>query len=401
MNVLLLASDFLPVWGGAGTYALELARNIDPCIDVHILTPLRSHFGKLRIESNLHINDNLPDNVHVHHLGEARDTFSYNLTFQIACSRNIDYYVKKYDIDIIHSQSSMPDLFVNREKLKIPVVTTVHSTIDEQAKTIRSLNKGFYQLERSEKMTMILSYLNKFIENNYYKKNKYYITVSNWGKENLVKNKNLDPNNVKVIKNGVNSALFKPDNKSSSYKYFPELAQIAEPKILFLSRMTESKGLTPIIESIPNILNRFDAHFIFAGPGKKPNLDLPSKSYTYLSYVPHEICHYLYALSDIFVLPSLLENFPISILEAMASGCTIVASNVGGIPEMITNCENGLLVPPANSNAISKTIIALLEDKKLMHMLKINARKTAANEFTWSKTASSTVKYYNEITGKK
>jgi len=400
MNILLLASDFLPVWGGAGTYATELAKNIDPDIELHVLTPFRSHFGNLRIESNSYINKCLPENVHIHYLGKAKDTFIYNLAFQIACSRNIKHFIEKFGINIIHSQSSMPDLIINHNKLRIPTVITVHSTIDEQAKTIRALDKGFNQLELSEKMTLALSYFNDFVEGRYYNNKKHYITVSEWGKKNLVNNKGVNPNKIKVIKNGVDSERFKPENKSASYNYFLELSHIDEPKILFLSRMIESKGLTFMIKSLPSILERVEAHFIFAGPGKRPNINLPKKNYTYLGYIPHEICPYLYATSDIFVLPSLYENCPISILEAMASGCAIIASNVGGIPEIISHGKNGLLIHPANSEAIAYAITTLLEDKTLMRELKINARKTAVEKFRWSETISDTIGYYLELYNK-
>ena len=69
---------------------------------------------------------------------------------------------------------------------------------------------------------------------------------------------------------------------------------------------------------------------------------------------------------DIFVFPSLQESFPYAILEAMASGLPIIASNVGGIPEQIVDRETGLLIPPSDSRAIADSIIWLLDNPELM-----------------------------------
>ena len=71
------------------------------------------------------------------------------------------------------------------------------------------------------------------------------------------------------------------------------------------------------------------------------------------------------AASDVFVLPSLSEGFPVVILEAMACGLPIVATNVGGIPYVVNEEENGFLVMPKNSEQIAEKILFLLENKNV------------------------------------
>jgi glycosyltransferase involved in cell wall biosynthesis len=76
-----------------------------------------------------------------------------------------------------------------------------------------------------------------------------------------------------------------------------------------------------------------------------------------------------YKRMDIFVLPSILEGFGIVLLEAMAAGIPVVATNVDGIKEVIINMTNGLLVPSKNPEAISDAVIRLIEDPELTNRL--------------------------------
>jgi glycosyltransferase involved in cell wall biosynthesis len=82
-----------------------------------------------------------------------------------------------------------------------------------------------------------------------------------------------------------------------------------------------------------------------------------------------EIPKYLSA-SDIFVLPSVSEGLPVVILEALASGIPVVASRVGGIPDILTDGCNALLVEPANVQALAKAILKLLRDDRLRESLR-------------------------------
>jgi glycosyltransferase involved in cell wall biosynthesis len=75
--------------------------------------------------------------------------------------------------------------------------------------------------------------------------------------------------------------------------------------------------------------------------------------------------HRVLAALDLYVLPSREENLPLSILEAMASGCAVVASAVGGVPECVLDQQTGLLVPPADPAALAQAVIRLLHDAQL------------------------------------
>ncbi len=100
---------------------------------------------------------------------------------------------------------------------------------------------------------------------------------------------------------------------------------------------------------------------------------------------------------DLFVLPSLSETFGLVILEAFASRVPVVATRVGGIPELIIDDKTGYLVPPADSEKLAKAISYLLAEKKKRESLASEAYKTLKDKFDWSKVILEIEREYQEI----
>ena len=112
----------------------------------------------------------------------------------------------------------------------------------------------------------------------------------------------------------------------------------------------------------------------------------------------------LMAASDILVAPFLNTNgpsdYPLPVLEAMGVGKAVIASNVGGIPEIISNMENGILVKPKDANSLSNAIITLLGDDKLRHELGKKASAFVLNNFSIEKITKQTESVYEEVEGR-
>jgi glycosyltransferase involved in cell wall biosynthesis len=395
----MLAPEFIPIRGGVGTYIVELIKNMPNDVEIHVLTPKPIGVGDIDKSVDLKmIKRSLLDRITLHYLGTAKDDFFYNFKFQLNCFRTIPNLIKKYDIDIIHSESALPDLFLNPRKVNIPIVTTIHTTITDEINFAKSANSHFFDLTNSERFLILLGPILKALETIYYGGDRKYITVSKWMKDHVINDfRHIDSDRMSVIHNGVDPTRFNSSEKKHFKKYFPELADIDVPKALFLSRWAARKGISYLVKAIPKIMKKTDIHFIFAGECKNPRLQKSLKNCTFLGYIPNEKIPCLYSSSDIFLLPSLYENFPICLLEAMASELAVIGTNVGGIPELITHEENGLIIKPKNTKEIIDSVIKLAENPKLRTEFGKKARLAVENKFTWEKIAIKTREQYQKI----
>jgi glycosyltransferase involved in cell wall biosynthesis len=407
MKVCMLAPEFPPVWGGVGTFSFELTKNLPKTVEIHVLTPRRAGFGRQQILSTgVNPTELLGDNVHVHYVSVAHGSFMYNAEFQFACLRHVPKIVKEEKIDVIHShQAHMPDLLLMFRKLNANFVTTVHTTIKFQRAATTATHRNISELENSERATYYLYPLLRAAEEIYVKKNRTYITPSfymaNWLRENL-----SAVMNTKVIPNCVDI----PDDHSQSESNF--LVETIIPKdlldkriILYSGRLLAMKGVDDLINAIPEISNKIGKQellFIFAGPGDsskyRTKLDKMSvkSDYLFTGSLPRDSLIKLIRKSELAVVPSYNENCPYAVLEPMACGKPVVASNVGGIPEIITNGVDGLLVEPGHPDMLAKTISGLLSDKSLNNLLGKRAKLKIADKFSWQANISKYLKCYSE-----
>lgn len=93
----------------------------------------------------------------------------------------------------------------------------------------------------------------------------------------------------------------------------------------------------------------------------------------------------IYGKTDVFVLPSMAEGFPLNILEAWASKCSVIASEVGGIPYFVKDGHDCILIPPNNSDILSQKIFNLIMDEELRKRLSTNGYERAIREFSWDR----------------
>jgi glycosyltransferase involved in cell wall biosynthesis len=203
------------------------------------------------------------------------------------------------------------------------------------------------------------------------------------------------------IPNAVDSNRFSPDVARGSVR---ARYNIPAGHILILCprRLVPKNGVEFLIESLHLVrqrLDRISVLIVGEGPerqklearvcefglqnsiifgGNQSNDELPS----------------FYADADIVAIPSLMEATSIAGLEAMASARAVVATRVGGLPEIIDDAVTGLLVPPRDPEALSVAITRLIEQPELREQLGLAARARVEREFTWDKVASSTTRAY-------
>lgn len=179
-------------------------------------------------------------------------------------------------------------------------------------------------------------------------------------------------------------------SESKNYDSLKTKRDIGLPEKSFVvgsvARFVEQKGQTYLIQAIPKILKeikRDDVYFLLVGYGKmeKELKELANKENIgrKLIFVGAKDIKEILPILDIFVISSLWEGQPIAMLEAMAFGVPVVATSVGGIPEIINNGEEGVLVLPKDPDSLAKGIIKIVNDDNLRNKVKQNAKKIVLN----------------------
>jgi L-malate glycosyltransferase len=398
MRVAIATPEFLPNWGGIGTYVTLLAKALPDDIDVHVITMRRGSLSDLTPETK-----EILDRIHVHYLGSAEDFFLYNSQFQMDMLFKFKALKSQHKFDLLHANhAQMPDLFLRFLDAETPNLTTVHTTIDSQRMGTRRSKIPLRNLERSEKMTFLMLPELRFLEKMYFAKSHHVIFVSEFIRRLYSKMYRM-PEDWRIVHNGVDTEMFKPMPRSECMSKFPRLEGI-DSIVLFSGRMIALKGIDMAIKSFALIHKETDSTMVFAGSGKiEPwkamleQLGVPKDRYMFLGGVPYQDMPYLYNLADAFVLPSYSESFPMTVLEAMSCKLPVIATDVGGIPEMIDSNRNGLLIQPGNPKGLSASLHKVLGDRKFAQRLGENARAKVCSELSTTKMASSTAEMYRKV----
>jgi len=397
MKICMLAPEFLPTLSGVGTYIIELVRHLPKETEIHVLTPWRVAVGSSTVStSDYDFSKYFGSNIKVHFISKASDMFVYNFSFQYACSRIVPKLVKEEGIEIIHSHTAhMPDLLLQFRKIKIPIVTTIHTTIAGQREGTKKSGLSFSNLASSEQWTYFTYPFLRMAENIYFLRKRNYITVSNWMKMQVEKKYPLLNNSVGVIHNAIDTACYSPGRGRSKGNI-----------VLFTGRFVGNKGIGNLVDAIPVVLRSFpETLFTFIGPGdaslyerKLRKLGIPQDNYKFLGYLKEstDLVEY-YRAASIYVAPTLYENLPIRVLEAMGCGTPVIASNVCAIPEAVRNGQNGLLIQPGSIKQLAEGICRLLGDSEYRLKMGENARKTILNEFDWNVSAAKIANVYQQV----
>ena len=181
-----------------------------------------------------------------------------------------------------------------------------------------------------------------------------------------------------------------------------EEKQYGVHKILFLGRLCRAKGIGELLAVMPKLKERFPGvHLYLAGVWEDEKLRAQAymleDCVTDLGWISGERKKAYLGMCDIFVMPSYFEGQSVSILEAMAAACGIVASRTGGIPDMIVEEETGLLAKPQDAQSLAEGLMRLLEDDGLCRRMGENARRKVEREFSMEKNIRQLLDIYAEV----
>jgi len=206
--------------------------------------------------------------------------------------------------------------------------------------------------------------------------------------------------NIVVIPNGVELDKFTGISREESRHQLRINDQ--EKILLFVGRLEPIKGVRYLVEAMSLIAQENKVRLLIVGDGGERQMleTLAARlkltaSISFQGQVPHDTIPQYMAAGDIFILPSLSEGFPLTSLEAMASGLPIIATEVRGMPEIIAEGENGFLVPPRKPRKLAEKILLLLNNSELREKMARNNREKA-RQYSWENVAKKLDEVYTK-----
>ena len=227
--------------------------------------------------------------------------------------------------------------------------------------------------------------------------------------EAQVKAKSIKREKLKIIYNGVELNKYKTLTEKNIVYYRNKLNIPRNHKILItVGRLEPQKNHQVLLKAFASVIQRYqDTTLLIVGDGslkvrlKKLVSDLGLEKHVIFTGVRNDVSNLL-AISDAFILVSNWEGMPNVILEALASGLPVVATAVGGTPEVLVDGQTGFLVEPNNEDMLKNKLYKVLSlpEKKVREM-SVNGRRVIEENFTIEKTIESTEQMYNELLRKK
>jgi len=393
VNVCFLTPEFYPVTGGTGSYVYNLSRLLIRCgNEVFVVTKDGGCYP------------NLAEAIHTVFIKSAGLPVIDPLLFYRASRRKLSELKSYCKIDILHANLPLIPNFAVPRDLGEALISTVHSTWEGEANAVK--HEAFNRLNLNEKIVRLFTWFLKQFEYDLLKRSDRIIAVSEYTKGEILRNYDLPAWKIKVIFNGVDLEKFKPANDKVAIKRRLGFKE-DELLILYVGRLYSRKGLPTLISSIPYVVRKIrNVRFLISGKGLRDE-EQRLKGYVkkfkvesnvcFLGYYPDEMLPRLYQAADIFVFPSIYENMPFAVLEALASGLPVITTKVGGIPEIIDDGENGFLIEPFNARKLAERLLYLVENPTVAYEMGAAGRKTVEERFNWNKIIKQITAVYREV----
>lgn len=227
----------------------------------------------------------------------------------------------------------------------------------------------------------------------YYKKSDLLLVPSKQVEDILEQNK--IKTKKKMVTLGVDTNYFVPSaNKKQAKK---KIGLNPEDTIIgFTGRIAREKDIPTLVRAYKKTKrNHTKTKLLIVGTGLLEEIE--KNKDIICAGMQNDVAKYLQAM-DIYVMPSLTETSSLSTMEAMSTGCAIIATPVGIIPEYIINKASGLIFPRENSDILAEKINMLLDDEKFRKKLGSNARKTILERYKWADTTKEIIKLIEDLT---
>jgi glycosyltransferase involved in cell wall biosynthesis len=293
--------------------------------------------------------------------------------------RQIEDYIREDGVDLVHTHGYKADLYgyLAAWRCHKPVVATCHNWVGGTAAL------GIYN--HLDRMAL--------------KKFNALAAVSDTVAQRLLAF-GVPAEKIKTIANGIDVKAFERAEP------LPLLNAEGSAVVGVVARLDMQKGFAYLLRAARELCKRFHGlKFVIAGEGPdRDAIEEMIQQYGLQSNVvlagQQSNMPAIYAAMDIFVLPSLNEGLPMTVLEAMAACKPVIATRVGAIPSVIKDGENGLLVDPRNSEGLRSAIASLLDDPERRRRLGVQAHTWVSRNHTSEAMALKYREMYEEVLGK-
>jgi N-acetyl-alpha-D-glucosaminyl L-malate synthase BshA len=355
-----------PTYGGSGIVATELGLELaNRGHDVHFIT----YANPIRLDQDI-------PRIHYHEVEVSTYPLFQYPPYSLALASRMAEVADQYNLDLLHVHYAIPHSIsallarqMTAKVRKLPFVTTLHGTDI----TLVGLDPSYFpitkfSIEQSDGVTSISEYLRAR-------------TVEEFGVSN----------EIRVIQNFVNCDLYKPEAEKHS-----------AATLIHVSNFRPVKRVLDCIRILAEARKEVSAHLLMVGDGpdrghaerlaRELKVD---RNVTFLGKQDH--VERLLPQAHVLLMPSELEGFGLAALEAMACGVPAVATNVGGVPELISHGVDGFLEKPGDIAAQAARVIALLSDANLYDKMAQAARHTALTRFCTERIIPLYEKYYEDV----
>ncbi|GDY29987.1 glycogen synthase [Gandjariella thermophila] len=385
MRIGLLTREYPPeVYGGAGVHVGFLVPHLREFVDVDVHC-----FGGPRTDAHSHA-----PAAGLERANAALSTLSVDLSMVAGVA----------GVDLVHSHTWYANLAGHLAKLLygVPHVVTAHSLEPRRPWKAEQLGGGYR--------------VSSWVERTAYEAADAVIAVSEGMRADVLNcYPALDPARVHVVRNGIDTAAYHPVTETDALERLG--IDPARPTVAFVGRITRQKGVGHLIAAAHGIDPRAQV-VLCAGAPDTPEIAeetrvavselaaaRPGVFWIQRMLQPAELRQVL-SHATVFVCPSVYEPLGIVNLEAMACGTAVVASDVGGIPEVVEDGRTGLLVhldehdTDAYRDGLADAVNELLADPDRAAVMGEAGRERAEREFSWSSVAGRTVAVYRSLLGK-
>ncbi len=391
MRVMMLSWEYPPrIVGGISPHVQELSQQLQKQgIEVHVITKATPLAPDEEVEAS---------GVQIHrvHLDDRPNDFVHEIQLlNVATEKRVRKLLEDWrpggEPTLFHAHDwlSLDSARELKYEYSLPMVATIHATEEGRhggihGDTSRYIHEQEYWLTYEAWRVIV---------------------CSDFMKHEVMRSFNVPSDKVDIIFNGVDASKFRFEwDKDEKAARRAELALPGEQIVLYVGRFVREKGIHVLLNAASVVLaQRPKTKFLIVGGGHRERLERfvhwagLDANVLFTGFMAHRSLHQLYRVADVAVFPSLYEPFGIVALEGMAADVPVVASDAGGLREVVVHDETGTSTYANDPQSLAWGILSVLEDPVRASRLVVAAHKRLDTDFNWSKLATETIAVYERV----